>query len=347
MEKRETRRRKTHNFHDLYANVKIGSKSIKLPIVDISIGGMGVLVSNGFSLFKEGKDIVIDTLEKQGSIIAASISGRIAYIGPGVPSRAGIDFSPADTPIEAYTQLKKGNGKTRQVIKNKEEILHTFNEIKKWSRGFGDMLMIHKHKAIPAEFFYLRPQDDNMVLRIVRISELRLPFHPEVGVTYPFYLFKGVNVMLFSAKVLNIIKNIMETSWPNELQYISRRSMLRYFVTGQEPITAHIYHPISSKDISVVVWDISIEGMGAEILDDDTPFIEGMNLPSIRINLPKGPVDTKGIVRSVRTENVLQKTQLGIEFTEGVRNYQDRILDFILEMKLPSEGVLNGMDRTP
>jgi hypothetical protein len=63
------------------------------------------------------------------------------------------------------------------------------------------MLMIHKRKAIPAEFFYLRPFENNMVLRIVRISEFRLPFQPEVGTTYPFYLFKGANVMLFHATV--------------------------------------------------------------------------------------------------------------------------------------------------
>lgn len=342
MEKREARRRKTQNLHELYANITIGAQSIKLPIVDISIGGMGVLISDGFSLFKEGRDIIIDTLEKQGTIIAASINGRIAYLGPGVPSRAGIDFAPVDTPIEAYTELHKANGKTGQLIKNRDEIISIFNEIKKWSRGFGDMLMINRHKAIPAEFFYLRPQDDNMVLRIVRISELRLPFQPEIGVTYPFYLFKGVNVMLFSAKVLTVIKNIMETSWPTELQYISRRSMLRYFVTGQEPITASIIHPISAKEIPFVVWDISIEGMGTEVLDEETPFIEGMNLPSVKINLPKGALATQGIVRSVRTENVLQKTQLGIEFTGGEDHYQDRILEFILDMKLPSEVVLNS-----
>ena len=107
------------------------------------------------------------------------MNGRIAHLGPGVPCRAGIDFSPADTPIEAYTQLRKANGKTGHIINNREEIMHVFEEVKKWSRGFGDMLMINKNKAIPAEFFYLRPQDDNMVLRIVRISELRLPFQPE------------------------------------------------------------------------------------------------------------------------------------------------------------------------
>lgn len=346
MEKREARRRKTKSLHELYANVTVGNQHMKLPIVDISIGGMGVIISSGFSHFKEGREIVIDNLEKQGSVIAASISGRIAHLGPGVPCRAGIDFSPADTPIEAYTQLRAANGKTGHIIKNRDEIMHIFEEVKKWSRGFGDMLMIHKNKAIPAEFFYLRPQDDNMVLRIVRISELRLPFQPEVGVTYPFYLFKGINVMLFSATVLNIIKNIMETSWPNDLQYISRRSMLRYFVTGQEPITASIVHPISAREITLVVWDISIEGMGAEVLDDETPFIEGMNLPDVKINLPKGMIDTQGIVRSVRTENVLQKTQLGIEFTNGSEHYQDRILDFILEMKLPSEDVLSELKPT-
>lgn len=346
MEKREARRRKTQNLHDLYANVTIGAQSVKLPIVDISIGGMGVLISDGFSLFKEGRDIVIDTLEKQGNVVAASITGRIAYLGPGVPSRAGIDFSPADTPIEAYTELRKETGKAGGLITNRDEIITLFQEVQKWSRGFGDMLMINKHKAIPAEFFYLRPHDDNMVLRIVRISELRLPFQPEIGVTYPFYLFKGVNVMRFSARVLNVIKNIMETSWPTELQYISRRSILRYFVTGQEPITATITHPISAKEIPFVVWDISIEGMGTEVLDEETPFIEGMNLSSVRINLPKGTLTTQGIVRSVRTENVLQKTQLGIEFTGGEANYQDRILNFILEMKLPSEVVLNGLNHT-
>jgi c-di-GMP-binding flagellar brake protein YcgR len=341
-EKRENRRRKTTNLNDLFANVRIDRHKIKLPILDISIGGMGVLVSDGFSYFTQGRELVIETLEKSGNVVAADISGRIAYIGPGVPSRAGIEFSPQDTPIEAYTKLRDGNDRNVRAIKGTEKIFELFSEIKKWSRGFGDMLMIHKNKAIPAEFFYLRPDDNNMVLRIVRISELRLPFEPEIGNTYTFYLFKGINVMIFTAKVVNIIKNILETTWPTEVTYISRRSMARYLITGDEPLTAQIVHPISSKEIPVVVWDISIEGMGAEILEEETPLIEGMNLPCIMINLPKGDVEGRGIVRSVRTENILQKTQIGIEFIDNPDSFRDKILEFILEMNLPSDEMLKG-----
>jgi c-di-GMP-binding flagellar brake protein YcgR len=341
-EKRENIRRQTTGINDLYSNVRIGKVSVKLPIVDISIGGMCVLVTDGFSLFKEGRELIIENLEKDGVIIAAEISGKVAYIGPGVPSRAGIEFSPQDTPIEAYTKLRDENAKNVRVIKGKDKTYELFSEIKRWSRGFGDILMIHKSKAIPAEFFYLRPDDNNMVLRIVRISELRLPFEPQAGKTYTFYLFKGINVMVFTAKVVNIIKNILETTWPEEVTYISRRSMARYLITGNEPLTAQIIHPISSKEIPVVIWDISIEGMGAEILEDETPVIEGMNLPLIKLNLPKGDVEGRGIVRSVRTENVLQKTQLGIEFINGTDRFRDKILEFILDMNLPSDEMLKG-----
>jgi hypothetical protein len=206
--------------------------------------------------------------------------------------------------------------------------------------------MIHRQKAIPAEFFYLRPELDNMVLRIVRISELRLPFEPQVGMIYPFYLFKGIDVMLFTAKILDIIKNIMETTWPDSLRYISRRSVLRYFVTGEEPITATIMHPLNSEKIRVIIWDISIEGMGVEVLNDKTPLIEGMNLSSISINLPQGSVKTMGVVRSVRRESVLEKTQLGIEFLSGSEYYQDKILQFVLEENLPPESILKQANHT-
>jgi c-di-GMP-binding flagellar brake protein YcgR len=341
-EKRETRRRKTNYLHDLYANVKIDRHKLKLPILDISIGGMGILISDGFSYFKEGKELIIDALEKGGKVIAANINGKVAYIGPGVPSRAGIEFSPQDTPIEAYTKLRDVNDQSIRVIKGNDKIYELFSEIKRWSRGFGDMLMVYKNKAIPAEFFYLRPDDNNMVLRIVRISELRLPFEPETGKTYTFYLFKGINVMIFTAKVVNIIKNIIETTWPTEVSYISRRSMARYLITGDEPLTAKLVHPINSKEIPVVIWDISIEGMGVEILEEEIPVIDGMNLPSIKINLPKGDVMGRGIIRSVRTENVMQKTQLGIEFISNPDNFRDKILEFILDKNLPSDEMLKG-----
>ncbi len=341
MEKRESRRQKTLEWKDLYANARVGTQRFKLPIMDISIGGMGVLITDGFSLLQEGTEILIETMERQGLVIATSIHGRIAYLGPGVPSRAGIDFSPQDTPIEAFTELHKDTNVER-LITDRLEIECIFTEIKKWSRGFGDMLMIHRHKAIPAEFFYLRPQENNMVLRIVRLSEFRLPFQPEIGKTYPFYLFKGVNVMLFHSEILDKVKNIMETSWPENLRHISRRSVLRYLVTGQQPLTARILHPISMEHTAVIVWDISIEGMGAELLMEDTPFIEGMHLPSIRIDLPAGTVEVSGVVRSVRNEDILHKTQLGIEFTEGSAHWQDRILDFILQSDFPSEAILNG-----
>ena len=341
-EKRESRRKKTNNLHDLYANIKIDRHKLKLPILDISIGGMGILISDGFSYFKEGKELIIDTLEKGGNVIAANINGKVAYIGPGVPSRAGIEFSPQDTPIEAYTKLRNVNDQSIRVIQGNEKIYDLFSEIKRWSRGCGDMLMIHKHKAIPAEFFYLRPDDNNMVLRIVRISELRLPFEPETGKTYTFYLFKGINVMIFTATVVNIIKNILETTWPTEVSYISRRSMARYLITGEEPLTAKLVHPINSNEIPVVIWDISIEGMGAEILEEEIPVIDGMNLPIIRIKLPKGDVEGKGIIRSVRTENILQKTQLGIEFIDNPDSFRDKILEFILDMNLPSDEMLKG-----
>lgn len=344
MEKRESKRKRTLPSRDLIANIRIGKQTLKFPILDISIGGMGVLATEGFSLLHEGKDILIETLENKGALIAAQIHGRIAYLGSGFPCRMGIDFSPAETPIEAYAKLHDAKGDTGRLITDKEEIHRTFSEIQKWSRGFGDILMIHKNKAIPAEFFYLRPHDDNMVLRIVRISQFRLPFTPEKDVVYPFYLFKGINVMLFYAKVLDIIKNIIETSWPETLQHISRRSVMRYFVTGEEPMTASFVHPISSEKTGMLVWDLSIEGMGVELLDDKTPIIEGMNLPAIRIDLPKGPIETAGIVRSVRTDTVLEKTQLGLEFIDDSGHCRDKILEYILEMDFPSETLIHGFN---
>lgn len=342
MEKRRTKRQKNLSWGELFANAKIGGHPLKLPVLDISIGGMGVLVTDGFSLLQEGADVHIQTLEKQGTVIATDIHGRIAYLGQGVPTRAGIDFSPAETPIEAYAKLHGTRGDTGMLITDKDEILRLFSEVKRWSRGFGDMLMIHRQKAIPVEFFYLRPHIDNMVLRIVRISEFRLPFQPQVGTIYPFYLFKGVNVMLFHARVQDVIKNIMETSWPKTMQHVSRRSVLRYFVTGQEPLTATVVHPISLERIGAIVWDISIEGMGIEILDEEkAPLIEGMNLPEISIDLPTGSVTAEGIVRSVRCEKVLDKTQVGIEFISGSKHYRDKILGYILENDFPSEMLIS------
>ena len=338
MEKRESKRERILNWKDLYATARIGSQFVRLPVLNISIGGLGVLVTDGFSLLQKGKEIFIETLEKQGKVIATSIKGRIAYLGPGVPSRAGIDFSPADTPIEAYSELQADD--TGRIIMDREEVLHIFNEIKRWSRGYGDMLMIHKQKAIPAEFFYLRPQKNNMVLRIVRISEVQLPFQPQPGVIYPIYLFKGIDVLLFYAEILDVVKNIVEVSWPAEIKYVSRRSVLRYFVTGQEPILAHLIHPINSQKVRLFVWDISIEGVGTEVLNEEIPFIHGMHIPSIELELPSGVIKLKGTVRAVRKDSVLQKTQLGIEFDGGESNYQDKIISFILERDLPSEMVL-------
>ncbi|MFY9397643.1 MAG: hypothetical protein WAR22_04690 [Desulfomonilia bacterium] len=340
MEKRQTRRQTTRSWGKLFATTRVGDRTLKLPVLDISIGGMGVLVNDGFSLLREGAEVFIESLEKEGTVMAAEIHGRIAYLGLGVPTRAGIDFAPAETPIEAYARLHSTRGDTGKLITDKEDILRIFTEIKNWSRGFGDMLMVFRHRAIPAEFFYLRPQIDNMVLRIVRISEFRLPFEPQQGSVYPFYLFKGVNVMLFHVKVTGIIKNILETTWPETLQYVSRRSVLRYFVTGQEPMTATIVHPISSEKIEVLVWDISIEGMGIEALEEKTPIFEGMNLPEISIHLPAGSIVTSGVVRSVRKDQVLDKIQLGIEFIGGCEHYRDRILDYILKEDLPSEALL-------
>lgn len=346
MEKRETKRKRTHSWEELQAKTKIGGQSFLFPVVDISIGGIGVLVTDGFSLLQVGTRIEIESLEKKGRIIATEIPGRIAYLGTGVPSRVGIDFSPADTPIEAFAQLNEAIPDTGRIITDKDQIFQAFDNIKSLSRGFGDMLMMHRQKAIPAEFFYLRPEQDNMVLRIVRISELKLPFQPQVDMVYPFYLFKGVDVMLFTARIQDIIKNIMETSWPDSLRYISRRSVLRYLVTGNDPLTATIVHPLSSEKIKVLVWDISIEGMGVEILNDKTPLIEGMNLSTIWINLPGKTIKTIGVVRSIRSESVLEKTQVGIEFLGGAEHYQDSILKFILAADLPSEVILKQASQT-
>jgi c-di-GMP-binding flagellar brake protein YcgR len=340
MEKRESKRKRTHSWEDLHARIKIEDYSLRVPVVDISIGGIGILVTEGFSLLHEGRPILIEALEKNGQAIATGIQGRIAYLGTGVPSRVGIDISPADTPIEAYAKLSETLQDPDRIIADKEKIHAIFKSIKGKTRGFGDMLMIHRQKAIPAEFFYLRPEFDNMVLRAVRISDLQLPFQPQPGMIYPFYLFKGIDVMLFTAKILSIVKNILETSWPDTLRYISRRSVLRYLVTGEEPVVATIVHPLSSEKIRVFIWDISIEGMGVEVLNEKTPLIEGMSLPSILIDLPGGTVKTMGIVRSVRSESVLKKTQIGIEFLGGSAHYQDKILQYILQEDLPPEFII-------
>jgi c-di-GMP-binding flagellar brake protein YcgR len=340
MEKRESKRKTTYSWEDLHARMRIGDHSLKCPVVDISIGGIGVLVTEGFSLLNVGKQILIETLEKKGTVIATDIQGRVAYLGTGVPSRVGIDISPADTPIEAYAKLSETLQDPERIITDKETINKMFSSIKDKTRGFGDMLMIHRKKAIPAEFFYLRPELDNIVLRVVRISELQLPFQPQIGMIYPFYLFKDIDVMLFTAKVQDIVKNILETSWPDSLRYISRRNVLRYLVTGNQPLIAYIAHPLSREKMRVFIWDISIEGMGVEVMSEKTPLIEGMNIPDILIDLPGGTVKARGIVRSIRCESVLQKTQVGIEFLGGSGHYQDKILQFILQEDLPSESIL-------
>jgi c-di-GMP-binding flagellar brake protein YcgR len=342
MEKRDSRRRKTRTWDEVTAKALIHGSTFEYPVVDISIGGIGVLVSDGFSLLRPGAPVVIKTLAKKGEVIATDIPGRVAHLGAGVPSRVGIDFSPADTPIEAYARLNETAPDSGRIITDRDRIIGIFENVKKLSRGFGDMLMIHRSKAIPAEFFYLRPEQDNMVLRIVRISDLKLPFTPAIDMVYPFYLFKGSDVLLFTARVLDVIKNIVEVSWPDAVRHISRRNVLRYLVTGQTPLTATIVHPLDGRKVEALVWDISIEGMGAEILNDKTPLIEGMNLPVVLIHLPGRPVKTEGVVRSARTDKVLEQTQVGIEFTGGAGGYQDQILSFILESDLPSETVISS-----
>jgi hypothetical protein len=42
----------------------------------------------------------------------------------------------------------------------------------------------------------------------------------------------------------------------------------------------------------------------------------------------------------VRRENVLEKTQLGIEFIGGSENFRDKILGYILNMDFPPETVI-------
>ena len=81
-------------------------------------------------------------------------------------------------------------------------------------------------------------------------------------------------------------------------------------------------------------------------MNDKTPLIEGMSLSTIWIDLPKGPVKTMGVVRSVRSEGLLDKTQIGIEFLGGAEHYQDTILKFILEADLPSEVILKQANHT-
>jgi len=53
-----------------------------------------------------------------------------------------------------------------------------------------------------------------------------------------------------------------------------------------------------------------------------------------------------GVVRSVRRESVLEKTQLGIEFLSGSEYYQDKILQFVLEENLPPESILKQANHT-
>ncbi len=346
MEKRESRRKKTHAWEELHAKVVVGGTTIVYPVVDISVGGIGLLAKEGFSVLREGVPVTVATLEKKGRVIATDIKGRIAHLGSGVPSRVGIDISPADTPIEAYAKLTEEAPSSDRIITDRSQIVAIFENVKSMSRGFGDMLMIHRGKAIPAEFFYLRPDQDNMVLRIVRISELRLPFVPQIDMVYPFYLFKSSEVMIFTARVLDIVKNILEVSWPDALRYISRRNVLRYLVTGETPLTATIGHPMTSEKVKVLVWDISTDGMGVEVLNDRSPFIEGMNLENVWIHLPSGRLTTTGVVRSVRTDTTLNKTQLGIEFTGGTRGYQDAIVSFILSSDLPPENLLKAAPHT-
>ena len=337
MEKREARRQKLTHSNGLYATLKARSQTLKLAVLDISIGGLGLLVERGFSLLQKGEKILIETLEKDGTIIATSIDGKVAYLGPGVPTRVGIEFSPADTPIQAFTELHH-DGTTGMVIRDRDEILNTFEEIKKWSRGSGDMLMIYKTKAIPAEFFYIRPKEGTMLLRIVRISELRLPYQPQPDTIYPFYLFKGIYVIFFTTKILGTVKNIMEAEIPLEIKYISRRNVMRYLITGHEPITARLKHPLNSEKVNLFIWDISIEGMGAEVIGSiDIPFIPGMKLQDISIELPTGTIETAAVVRSVRREDVVDKTYLGLEFNGAEARFKDAILSFILKKDFPSD----------
>ncbi|MDT8272184.1 MAG: hypothetical protein RRA35_03230, partial [Desulfomonilia bacterium] len=70
MEKRESKRKQTRAWEDLYAQALIETHTLKCPVLDISIGGIGILVTNGFSHLHVGKPILIQTLEKKGAIVA-------------------------------------------------------------------------------------------------------------------------------------------------------------------------------------------------------------------------------------------------------------------------------------
>ena len=62
MEKRESKRKKTQAWEELQARAKIGENSFRFPVVDISIGGIGVLVTDGFSLLHKGTQLESETL---------------------------------------------------------------------------------------------------------------------------------------------------------------------------------------------------------------------------------------------------------------------------------------------
>ncbi len=175
------------------------------------------------------------------------------------------------------------------------------------------------------------------MFRIVGVPASKLPFQPEINAIYPFYLFKGADVLMFYAKVLNVIKSIIETEWPADISYVSRRSVLRYYVTGQDPLIARFMHPINAKEVRLFVWDISPEGMGVEILDDDIPFVQGMFLPDILLQLPSGELRADGTIRSAIKDIFTNKIRLGIEFSGKDSGYQDNILKYILEKDLPSD----------
>jgi hypothetical protein len=260
MEKRESKRKKTQAWEELQARAKIGENSFRFPVVDISIGGIGVLVTDGFSLLHKGTQLEIETLEKKGKVIATSIPGRIAYLGSGyLPAWASTSLPP--TPHRGLRPAQRGRSRHRQDHHGQGADPADVRKREEPVPGLRRHAHEYRQKAIPAEFFYLRPEQDNMVLRIVRISDLRLPFQPQIDMDNPFYLFKGADVMLFTARINDIIKNIMETTWPDAVRYISRRSVLRYLMTGDEPLTATLVHPKNSEKVKVFIWDISIEGM--------------------------------------------------------------------------------------
>jgi hypothetical protein len=314
-------------------------KEITGKIVDISAGGLALLVASEENDFERGMEIEkISISGPAGELFETD--GRVAHVTQEIAEKdynlkIGIGFTRKESPTLEKLTISKTD-RQFDFLKTEAEMTRILEDL----ILIGDEATIGAkttpHSCVTGKF--------KKGTELKKISSFKIEFEDESHCmnfiiekefTFFFTLFRSF--YLFRSQVLDNNGRTIEVAIPDFFVKLMRRNTSRIGFSREENIAVSIPHPLlHGQHIKCPIVDMNEQGFAIELDKENCIFPVGISIHELTIEIPGvEPIKTFGRVAHIEPGNGDKTFRCGIKFFEKDHEKLRKITQFVFYNRFP------------